>query len=69
MSDLIVNVRFGEWHFQIGRNRPRFRWSHSAWHADHRDDDDWTWFDIYQGGFWIGAAVGLLILLAIWAVL
>lgn len=37
MSNLILNIRFGEWHFQVMRDRPWVRISHNPYQAEARN--------------------------------
>lgn len=46
MSNLILNIRFGEYHLQLTKNW-RVRWSHNPYQAEARKSDkDWRWFEI-----------------------
>jgi hypothetical protein len=44
MSDLILNWRFGVWHFQIGRNAPHIRINKNQYHIDNPPA---CWFERY----------------------
>ncbi len=43
MSDLVINVRFGLYHFQVARGRPRFSITRNDFHRRGRS----PWFAIY----------------------
>lgn len=50
MNNALLNVRFGEWHFQLIQYRPFvfLRISHNSYHATARKQDaNWRWFEIY----------------------
>jgi len=48
VSNLLLNIRFGEWHFQIDREWPWVSVSHSPYHAAIRKiAPDWLWFEVY----------------------
>lgn len=48
MSNTYINIRFGEWHFQVLRDSPFIRLSRNTYHAELRaTDPDWKWFEIY----------------------
>jgi hypothetical protein len=47
MSNLIVNVRFGLWHFQIRRDRPWFGLSRNDYHAKGLERGDTPIIEIY----------------------
>lgn len=47
MSNLWLNWRFGEYHLQIGPDRPWVRWSHNFYHAEARKKPGWKWFQIH----------------------
>jgi hypothetical protein len=48
MSNAIINVRFGSWHFQVLRDRPFVRISRNAYHDTARvSDPQWRWFEVY----------------------
>lgn len=50
MSNTIVNVRFGSWHFQIVRDIPWMRFGPNPYHAKGspaRTAPGWRWFEIY----------------------
>jgi len=46
VSDLILNVRVGLWHFQIGRNGPHFRLSRNDWHRGKLGKSS-AWVEFY----------------------
>lgn len=48
MSSLWFNVRFGEWHLQIGPDRPFVRFAHNEAHGRQERDSDWRWFELYE---------------------
>ena len=48
MSNLILNIRFGEYHFQIRRDRPWVRWSHNHHQFIARQKPGWKWFQVYR---------------------
>ncbi|PWJ81565.1 hypothetical protein C7441_11097 [Pseudaminobacter salicylatoxidans] len=49
MSNCLVNIRFGEWHFQIVRDRPWVSLGHNPYHAiQRRHDPKWRWFEVYD---------------------
>jgi hypothetical protein len=43
----IVNLRFGEWHFQIHRRFPWVRVTHNSYHRKLRQEPGWRWFESY----------------------
>ncbi len=45
MNSLWFNVRFGEYHVQIGKDR--FHITHNPFHARARESSDWKWFEVY----------------------
>lgn len=50
MSNLILNLRFGEYHLQIvrfsdWRHQPPIRISHNPYHAQARKEAGWKWFE------------------------
>jgi len=47
MSNAILNVRFGSWHWQILRDRPFIRISRNPYHDEARRNSSWSWFEIY----------------------
>lgn len=52
MSNLIFNIRFGEWHLQIARDRPFVRFSHNPCQRWlRRNTESWRWFEI-MGSPW-----------------
>jgi len=50
MSNSIINVRFGSWHFQLLRDRPYVDVTRNAYHDEARKEPGWRWFEIYRGG-------------------
>jgi hypothetical protein len=47
MSNLLLNIRFGSWHFQVMRDLPFIRISRNEYHDRARlTDPDWKWFEI-----------------------
>jgi len=49
MSSLWFNIRFGEWHLQIGHDRPFASFTHNAYQAQLRADDPaWRWFEVFE---------------------
>lgn len=47
MSNLLLNVRFGSWHFQIRRDAPFLSISRNSYHDRARKSGGWKWFEIY----------------------
>jgi len=48
VSNCVLNWRFGEWHFQIVRDRPFVRFSHNPYQAElRRIAPGWRWFERY----------------------
>lgn len=46
MSDLILNIRVGLWHFQIGKNAPHFRIDRNEWYRGKLGKES-PWVEIY----------------------
>jgi hypothetical protein len=47
MSNLLLNIRFGSWHFQVRRDRPWVAISHNPYHDTARSEPGWRWFQIH----------------------
>jgi len=48
VSNLLLNVRFGSWHWQIARDWPWLRISRNDYHDKARlHEPGWRWFEIH----------------------
>ncbi len=47
MSNAILNIRLGSWHWQLLRDRPYLRVCHNPFHDAARKESGWRWFEIY----------------------
>ena len=48
MSNLWINIRFGAYHLQVGRDRPWVSWSFNEYHAKENRQWNFKWFAIYE---------------------
>ena len=49
MSNDLINIRFGSWHFHIKRDFPFVEIGHNPFHDRARHEDPaWRWFQIYR---------------------
>ena len=49
MSNSILNIRFGSYHFKINRDRPYVSFTHNPFHDNARKKDpEWKWFEIME---------------------
>ena len=48
MGNLLLNIRLGEWHFQIDREWPWVSFVHNPYHAELRKTaPGWRWFEVH----------------------
>lgn len=47
MTNDLINVRFGSYHFHIKRDYPFFEFGHNPYHDTARNEPGWKWFEIY----------------------
>ena len=48
MTNLLLNIRFGSWHFQVRRDRPWVSVSHNPYQDKaRRTDPAWRWFQVH----------------------
>ena len=48
MSNLWVNIRFGAYHFQVGRDRPWITIMYNDYHSMKTRGPNFKWFAIYE---------------------
>lgn len=52
MSNLWINIRFGNVFFQVSRDRPYIQFTHNTYHGDRGFPDGWfqvhQWFDYHS---------------------
>jgi hypothetical protein len=49
MSNLLLNIRFGSWHFQVMRDLPWVRFGHNPHHdVERKSNREWRWFEVYK---------------------
>lgn len=47
MSNLLLNIRFGTWHFQVCRDRPWIAFRRNPFQDKLRQSDPtWRWFEV-----------------------
>ena len=52
MSNDIINIRFGSWHFKWARGEYHSTFIYNDYHTQERKKDpQWKWFEIYKF-FW-----------------